>query len=188
MIGIYRIVNKVNGKFYIGSSVNCNLRKRVHFSKLRNKKHDNDHLQKSFNLYGEDNFYFEIILELNFTAQIERFLEIIEKEYILKLNPTYNNTLCTSRPGTFKNKKIKHKTVRTKEEISLIMSQKTKEHYNSLTPEQKAMKNKHKIGRIFTDETRKKLSEKAKQRKWSDEVRKKISNSMTKKLTDKNQS
>ncbi len=61
------------------------------------------------------------------------------------------------------------------------MSEKTKAYYNSLTEDQKKERNAYKVGRIFTEETKAKLSEKAKQRKWSAEVKTKISNSLKKK-------
>lgn len=60
--GIYMILNTYNNKCYIGSTNNFNRRKNEHFNALRNNKHHSQHLQKSFNKYGEDKFVF-IILE-----------------------------------------------------------------------------------------------------------------------------
>lgn len=59
--GIYQIRNLVNGKVYVGSSVNLNRRRNVHFYKLRHNMHDNLKLQNAFNKYGETSFVFEII-------------------------------------------------------------------------------------------------------------------------------
>jgi group I intron endonuclease len=59
--GIYLIKNMVNGKGYIGSTVNLKDRKYTHFSTLRNNKHHSPHLQNSFNKYGEQNFTYNII-------------------------------------------------------------------------------------------------------------------------------
>lgn len=59
--GIYKITNLINGKIYIGSSVNLKRRKTIHLSNLKNKKHGNRYLQNSFDKYGEDNFIFEIL-------------------------------------------------------------------------------------------------------------------------------
>lgn len=62
-IGIYKITNTVNNHIYIGLS--RNLKKRIYLHKwhLRNNVHENDHLQKAWNKYGEDAFLFEIIEE-----------------------------------------------------------------------------------------------------------------------------
>ena len=63
MIGIYKIENKANGKVYIGQSVNIESRWKGHKSNLRNNKHQNDYLQKSWNKYGEENFDFSVLCE-----------------------------------------------------------------------------------------------------------------------------
>lgn len=59
--GIYKIINKHNDNFYIGSAVNLKRRKARHFSELRHNKHDNKHLQNAWNLYGESNFEFTVV-------------------------------------------------------------------------------------------------------------------------------
>lgn len=59
--GIYKITNKVNNKFYIGSSVNIHKRWISHKCQLRKQKHPNAHLQHSFNLYGIESLSHEII-------------------------------------------------------------------------------------------------------------------------------
>ena len=54
--GIYAIYNDVNGKAYVGQSVNIGKRLGCHFSYLRHNKHTNAHLQNAFNKYGEAHF------------------------------------------------------------------------------------------------------------------------------------
>lgn len=77
--GIYKIVNKVNGKFYIGSAVNLRNRRHSHYNELRHNKHNNKHLQRAWNKYGEKNFEF-IVIEI-----IEDKFKIREREdYYLK--------------------------------------------------------------------------------------------------------
>lgn len=59
--GIYIIRNIINNKVYIGKSKNVNQRKNAHFSALKLNKHNNQHLQNSYNKYGKDNFEFNIL-------------------------------------------------------------------------------------------------------------------------------
>jgi group I intron endonuclease len=59
--GIYKIENIVDGKSYIGSSVNVSARKYKHFWMLKKGVHDNNHLQHSYNKFGEESFKFEIL-------------------------------------------------------------------------------------------------------------------------------
>lgn len=58
---IYTIRNVVNGKFYVGSTVNQRERFRTHRSKLRRSAHHCAHLQAAWNKYGEDCFKFEVV-------------------------------------------------------------------------------------------------------------------------------
>jgi len=60
--GTYNIINKINDKRYIGSSINIHRRLSKHRLLLRQGKHFNKHLQSSFNKYGEDNFEFKPLI------------------------------------------------------------------------------------------------------------------------------
>jgi len=60
--GIYYIRNKINNKLYVGQSQNIyNEWICCHRTRLRNNKHFNKYLQRSWNKYGEDNFEHGII-------------------------------------------------------------------------------------------------------------------------------
>jgi len=63
-MGIYKIINVVNNKFYIGSAVNFSRRKARHFSELRHNKHNNRWLQASWNKHGESSFVFAVVEEV----------------------------------------------------------------------------------------------------------------------------
>lgn len=56
--GVYLIRNTVNGKVYVGSSVNIAARWGGHRNQLRKGKHTSRHLQAAWNNYGEENFSF----------------------------------------------------------------------------------------------------------------------------------
>ena len=61
-IGIYKIVNLVNGRAYIGQTKEKFQRRYwLHRWKLRKGEHDNKHLQRAWDKYGEENFIFEVI-------------------------------------------------------------------------------------------------------------------------------
>lgn len=62
--GIYCIKNKVNDKYYIGStSTSFKQRWSTHKNKLNQNTHANEYLQRSWNKYGVDNFEFSIVEE-----------------------------------------------------------------------------------------------------------------------------
>lgn len=81
--GIYRIRNKANGKFYIGSTRNFRKRMREHLCNLRNNCHPNIHLQRSFNKHGETKFLFEIV---EVVEDIDRLIDV-EQKYLDTLRP-----------------------------------------------------------------------------------------------------
>jgi group I intron endonuclease len=60
--GIYKIVNIVNNKCYIGSSIAIRKRLSDHKRRLRKGQHNNIHMQKAWNKYGETSFSFDILL------------------------------------------------------------------------------------------------------------------------------
>lgn len=77
-IGIYGIRNLVNEKIYIGKTgMNFGDRWDSHRSLLNNGKHDNPHLQKAWDKYGQDNFEFIIIEDCGIDELSDR-----EKYYI----------------------------------------------------------------------------------------------------------
>ena len=83
--GIYILKNKKNNKIYVGQSINLAQREKDHFRKLQHNTHENDHLQKSFNKYGMNNFSFHILLRVP-----PEFLNNAEK-YFINLFSTTNS-------------------------------------------------------------------------------------------------
>lgn len=83
---IYKIINSVNGKIYVGSAQNTSHRWYIHKKQLKDNLHHNIHLQRSWNKYGEENFKcepIEIIGDVSLLIEREQF-------YIDTLNPEYN--------------------------------------------------------------------------------------------------
>lgn len=61
---IYKIVNLVNDKFYIGSTAHKKVRFREHRKQLRGNRHHCKHLQAAWNKYGEEKFDFRVVEEV----------------------------------------------------------------------------------------------------------------------------
>ncbi len=98
--GVYKIVNKVNGKIYIGSAVNFKYRWTEHKYDLNNNKHHSIHLQRSWNKYGKENFKFEILEIIedieSLTKREQYYLDLIQcckKELGYNLSPTAGSPL-----------------------------------------------------------------------------------------------
>lgn len=85
--GVYKIINKVNGKFYIGSSKDIDNRWVCHKRNLNAGIHDNPILQKAWNKYGEKNFVCEVV---ELVDPIPEILFEREEHYFLVLEPHKN--------------------------------------------------------------------------------------------------
>lgn len=62
--GIYKITNRINNMFYIGSSTDCFRRFYQHINSLEKSKHVNKQLQNAYSKYGKEFFTFEVVLEI----------------------------------------------------------------------------------------------------------------------------
>lgn len=76
---IYKIVNIVNGKVYVGQTTKFRKRLSQHFNALSHNNHCSNYLQKSFNKHGVDSFYFEILETVTKENICEREVYWIEK-------------------------------------------------------------------------------------------------------------
>lgn len=95
-IGIYRIRNIENGKFYIGSSNNIFKRWMKHKSELNLNKHHSLILQNAWNKYGEKSFIFEILKEVNELDLLNEEQKELDK-FDLKTQ-TYNIESIAGKP------------------------------------------------------------------------------------------
>ena len=105
--GIYKLVNLVNGKIYIGSTKNMRMRLWKHRALLRHNKHHNPHLQASWNKYGESNFDYCILEVCDEKHQYER-----EQYYIDTFHPEYNIAEIVELPSYSEESRKKHSETR----------------------------------------------------------------------------
>lgn len=77
--GIYAVINTTNLKFQIGRTLDFERRENAWWSVLRRGKSTNNHLQNSWNKYGENSFIFVPIVILNDDVKLQ---EIIEQRFL----------------------------------------------------------------------------------------------------------
>lgn len=108
-IGIYYIVNNLNGKYYIGSSKNIEQRFTHHRYKLRCNKHTSHYLQRAWNKYGKDNFSFVVICELLPTTD-KSYLNELEQHFLdnADYENVYNLAKIVGRPPDRDMRREKH--------------------------------------------------------------------------------
>lgn len=95
-VGIYLIINKKNGNFYIGSTKFFTRRFAGHRADLRRNKHGSQYLQNAYNKYGESNFVFHKFLILPLDTSEEVLLNL-ETNLLQTFKPVYNMVLHALR-------------------------------------------------------------------------------------------
>ncbi len=165
--GIYQIQSKVNGKTYVGSTVN--IKRRVlegHKNDLKKGKHINTYLQRHYNKYGVNDLIFGILEFCPKEKLIER-----EQYYIDTLKPVFNlRKIADSNLGVKWSEESKKRS-------SIAKTGKKNPAYGiPKTEKQKEAIRKRHIGKIVSEETREKLRLVQKNRKpISEETRRKMS-------------
>lgn len=155
MIGIYKITNKLNGKVYIGQSVDIDTRWRQHI----NTK-DDALIHKSIQKYGAENFSFKILLE----CPIE-MLNDWERDMIALYDCISPNGYNLTEGGG---------GCKCSEETRLKMSNARKGIH--LSEETRLKMSNIRKGKHLSEETRYKISEARKGKHHSEETKIKISN------------
>lgn len=89
--GIYKIINTINDKIYVGSTFCKGGFKRrwiIHKSGLKKNRHPNKHLQHAWNKYGEAFFIFEII-----EVVTDSLILLVREQFYIDLYKTYDDKI-----------------------------------------------------------------------------------------------
>lgn len=156
--GIYKIINVINNKFYVGSAVNFAERKRKHWWMLRKGTHANKHLQAAWDKYGEQAFAFVIVEEHTSDANILTAENVWLHEHVGK-DHCYNLATNATAPqlGMFGEKNAMYgKTFAHTEEAKAKIAKASAERVQ--TDEEKLKRKRTMRGHIVPKETRAKIS------------------------------
>ncbi len=109
--GIYRIINLINNKIYVGQASDLWDRiNRGHVYSLNNNRSKNKHLQRSWNKYGRNNFKFEVLEYCSLVNLNEREQYWINTTNCCNINIGYNiSPTAGSRLGVPHSKEAKIK-------------------------------------------------------------------------------
>lgn len=201
--GIYKIVNSVSGKVYVGSAVNIRMRWIEHRGDLRKGKHHNMHLQNSWIKHGEASFSFEVIEMCEASALVVREQFWIDhfraaiRTHGYNISPTAGSVLGMKHTPEARKKMSKAQTGNSKtrgQKRSHETRKKMSESFRGrtfsdearanmsaaakrkrLTPEHRAKIGESNKGRVVSSQTRKKISAAHKGKRLSFETRQKIS-------------
>lgn len=147
IMGVYEIVNTVNGHRYVGQSHNIYRRFIDHKTKLNSEEHYNPHLQSAWKLYREDKFIFNIIEIVDHKENLTP-----REQYYIDEKSEYNiEKVAGGSPLGIKHSeeaKIKHSQVSTgscnpmygksqSEESNRKNREKNKARWGNMTPEEK---------------------------------------------------
>jgi group I intron endonuclease len=94
---IYKIINAVNNKFYVGSAVNYEKRKARHLWRLRRGDHANKHLQAAWLKYGAQAFVFAVVEEVAPDSDLLAAENVWLKEHVGK-EYCYNIAMDATAP------------------------------------------------------------------------------------------
>jgi group I intron endonuclease len=119
--GIYKIINKINGKYYVGRSDNIlgtSGRWKEHINRLNSNKHDNSYLQNAWNKYGSDKFDFVIVEKIDDSQKLleteQKHLDAIKND---RRNLCYNLSFSANGGGFIGHKHLEESKKKTSEKL-----------------------------------------------------------------------
>lgn len=142
--GVYRIVNTITGRTYIGSSCQVEKRLGIHLWSLSVGKHSNRHLQSSWKKYGKASFTTEQLITCERSVLAVREQEFIDA-YIKNDMPLYNIKPSAESRASFRYKATQETVEKQRAAIRGRKLPARSEEYRKKMSE--ALK-----GRIFTPE------------------------------------
>jgi len=83
--GVYKITNVITDKIYVGSTLDFDGRWWDHKKRLKKGNHHSIKLQRSYNIYGENNIIFEIL------EVCDKGVLLIREQYYMDLYDSYKN-------------------------------------------------------------------------------------------------
>ena len=167
---IYKATNKMNGKAYVGQTVNSLKRRKIqHISEALNEV-DPFYFHNAIRKYGLNNFSWEVIMEGTCSSET---LNKLEKHFILLYNSFENGYNLTLGGGSISG--FKH-SAESRKKISEAHKGKhlSGETRGKMSKARKGEKNPM-FGKYHSEESKRKVSEAGKGRKCSEETRKKLS-------------
>lgn len=151
---IYKIINTVNGKFYVGSTGNMYERTRGHRNLLRRGRHHCKHLQAAWNKYGERAFVFVVVEKVEAYDLLQKAEDVWLLEHVGK-DYCYNTSLYSDAPMRgIPKEKHPNFGVPVSEEQRKLISESLKAFYASDPI------NHPRSGKRHSEETIRKISEK----------------------------
>ncbi len=163
LCGIYTITNTVNGKVYVGSSIDIKTRWYGHRDKLKRGTHGNRFLLHSWNKYGQQSFEFRVVELCVPEELVDR-----EQSWAFTLN-TFDqkdgfniaNIVAPRRLGKKHSPEsiAKMRIAQSKRGKPAPFSEETKRKMSVAQKARYASGKSPNLGRVFSEEWKKKISE-----------------------------
>ena len=128
IIGVYKILCLVNGKFYIGSSKNIRIRWYQHWDKKERSKTKNQMMYDDMRKYGKENFRIYVIYEGDDYKHIEKVVTYnLQPDYNIR-NRTRKEPCIRRKRWASRNEYMRHYYATHKEYREYLKEHNKKKH------------------------------------------------------------